>query len=96
MWATAQYLSYAKPPSVMDVDVTLAAVGRSITQGRVVGHVGDTEILTVNAALGERKALRRKLRGDPTRDTIRVVGGWVRLSTSPASGICSADSRSTK
>jgi acyl-CoA thioesterase II len=54
VWATAQYLSYATPPSVMDVDVTLAAVGRSITQGRVVGHVGDTEILTVNAALGHR------------------------------------------
>ena len=54
VWATAQYLSYATPPSVMDVDVTLAAVGRSITQGRVVGHVGDAEILTVNAALGHR------------------------------------------
>ena len=54
VWATAQYLSYATPPSVLDVDVTLAAVGRSITQGRVVGHVGDSEILTVNAALGQR------------------------------------------
>jgi acyl-CoA thioesterase II len=54
IWATAQYLSYAHPPSVLDVDVTLAAQGRSITQGRVVGHVADTEILTVNAALGSR------------------------------------------
>jgi acyl-CoA thioesterase len=54
VWATAQYLSYAHPPSVLDIDVTLAAQGRSITQGRVVGHVADTEILTVNAALGGR------------------------------------------
>jgi len=54
VWATAQYLSYAHPPSMLDIDVTLAATGRSITQGRVVGHVADTEILTVNAALGSR------------------------------------------
>ena len=54
VWATAQYLSYAHPPSVLDIDVTLAAQGRSITQGRVVGHVADAEILTVNAALGAR------------------------------------------
>jgi acyl-CoA thioesterase len=54
VWATAQYLSYARPPSVLDIDVTLAARGRSITQGRVVGHVADTAILTVNAALGSR------------------------------------------
>jgi acyl-CoA thioesterase len=38
----------------MDIDVTLAVVGHQITQARAVGHVGDREILTVNAALGER------------------------------------------
>jgi acyl-CoA thioesterase len=54
VWATAQYLSYANPPSVLDIDVTIAAQGRSITQARVVGHVADAEILTVNAALGSR------------------------------------------
>ena len=54
VWATAQYLSYAIPPSVLDIDVTIAAQGRSVTQARVVGHVADTEILTVNAALGTR------------------------------------------
>lgn len=63
VWATAQYLSYANPPSVLDIDVTLAAEGRSITQGRVVGHVADTEILTVNAALGSRD--------------LAVEGSWV-------------------
>jgi acyl-CoA thioesterase-2 len=54
IWATAQYLSYAKPPSILDVDVTVAADGRHITQARATGHVADTEIVTVNAALGER------------------------------------------
>jgi len=38
----------------MEIDVTLAVVGHQITQARAVGHVGDREILTVNAALGER------------------------------------------
>ena len=54
IWATAQYLSYANPPSIMDIDVTIAAEGRQVTQARAVGHVGDREILTVNAALGHR------------------------------------------
>jgi acyl-CoA thioesterase len=54
VWATAQYLSYARPPSVLDVDVTIAVPGRHTTQARAVGLVGDTEILTVNAALGHR------------------------------------------
>ena len=74
VWATAQYLSYATPPSVMDVDVTLAAVGRSITQGRVVGHVGDAEILTVNAALGRRE--------------LDVEGSWVERPAAPPPDAC--------
>ena len=54
VWATAQYLSYAKPGEVMDVDVTLAVEGHQMTQARAVCHVGNREILTVNAALGHR------------------------------------------
>ena len=54
VWATAQYLSYARPGTVMDIDVTVAVEGRQTTQARAVGHVGGTEILTVNAALGSR------------------------------------------
>src|SRR3569623_624084 len=54
IWATAQYLSYAKPPSVVDLDVWTPAEGKSNTQARVIGHVDDKEILTVNAALGTR------------------------------------------
>jgi acyl-CoA thioesterase len=54
VWATAQYLEYAREGEVLDVDVTLAIVGHQITQARAVGHVADREILTVNAALGVR------------------------------------------
>jgi acyl-CoA thioesterase II len=55
IWATAQYLSYAKPGEVLDVDVTLAVEGHQMTQARAVCHVGNREILTVNAALGRRE-----------------------------------------
>lgn len=54
VWATAQYLSYARPPAIMDVDVTVPVVGNHVTQARAIGKVGDREILTVNAALGKR------------------------------------------
>jgi acyl-CoA thioesterase len=54
VWATAQYLSYARPPSVVDLDVWVPAAGRQTTQARVIAHVGEKEILTVNAALGSR------------------------------------------
>lgn len=54
VWATAQYLSFARPGSMLDIDVTVAASGKATTQARAVGHVGGTEILTVNAALGQR------------------------------------------
>lgn len=53
-WATAQYLSYARRDEKVDIDVTVAAVGSSITQARAVCRVGDREVLTVNAALGNR------------------------------------------
>lgn len=54
IWATGQYLSYARPGEVMDIDVTIAVEGHQITQARAVAHVGNREILTVNAALGDR------------------------------------------
>ncbi len=55
IWVTAQYLSYARPGEVMDIDVIVPVAGNAITQARVVGHVGDREIITVNAALGDRE-----------------------------------------
>ena len=54
VWATSQYLSYARTHETMTIDVTLAVVGHQITQARSVARVGDREILTVNAALGDR------------------------------------------
>jgi len=54
VWATAQYLSFAQVGTIVDIDVTLAVHGKKTTQARAVGHVGGTEIITVNAALGSR------------------------------------------
>jgi len=54
IWATSQYLSYARPGEVLDIDVTVAVEGHQITQARAVCHVGNREILTVNASLGDR------------------------------------------
>ena len=68
VWATCQYLSYAKPGEVLDIDVTIAVDGHQTTQARAVGRVGDREIITVNAALGERPGYaERAVRGDATR-----------------------------
>ena len=54
IWAAAQYLSFARPGSIVDFDVLVPVAGRHNTQARVVAHVGDREILTANAALGAR------------------------------------------
>jgi acyl-CoA thioesterase-2 len=54
VWATAQYLSYASPPSVLELDATEVVRGHRISQARVIAHVGETEVLTVLGALGER------------------------------------------
>jgi acyl-CoA thioesterase-2 len=54
VWATAQYLSFARPPSTLEIEVTVAAGGHQVTQARAVGRVDGREILTVNAALGTR------------------------------------------
>lgn len=54
VWATAQYLSFAFAPSVVDIDVLSPVTGHQVTQARAVGRVGEEEIFTVNAALGRR------------------------------------------
>lgn len=54
VWATAQYLSFAHPPSVVELDALEVVRGHHISQARVIAHVGDTEILTVLGALGYR------------------------------------------
>jgi acyl-CoA thioesterase II len=74
-WATAQYLSFAETGSVLDLDVTLAVVGKRVTQGRAVGRVKGREILTVNAALGE---------GD-----LEIEGTWITPPDVPPPAECS-------
>ena len=54
VWATAQYLSYARPGETVDLDVVVPVQGKYNSQARVIGHVGDREIFTVVGALGER------------------------------------------
>lgn len=54
IWATGQYLSITQQPETMDLEVLLPAVGRNVTQGRVVGHIGEREIITVLGACGKR------------------------------------------
>src|ERR1700744_727250 len=49
VWGTDQDLPYAMVDEVVDVDVTIASNGHFTSQARVVAHVGDREILTVNA-----------------------------------------------
>src|SRR5436305_6437768 len=54
IWATAQFLSYARPPSVVELDVYEVVRGHQLSQARVIAHVGDTEILTMLGKLWRR------------------------------------------
>ena len=55
VWATAQYLSFVRPPSVMELEVVELVTGKQVTQARVVARADGQEILTVTAALGSRE-----------------------------------------
>jgi acyl-CoA thioesterase-2 len=57
VWASAQYLSYARPPSIVDIDITEVVRGHRSSQARAVARVDGEEIFTVNAALGTRDFL---------------------------------------
>jgi acyl-CoA thioesterase len=54
VWATAQFLTYATPPSVLELDALEVVRGHQISQARVLAHVGDTEVVTVVGAFGHR------------------------------------------
>jgi len=54
VWATGQYLSYARPPSIVDIRIDEVVRGHQISQARAFASVDGDEILTVNAALGHR------------------------------------------
>ena len=74
VWATAQYLSFARPPAVLDIEVVAMVTGHQTSQARAVGRVDDDEILTVNAALGTRA------------DT--MAGQWAELPDVPPPDEC--------
>jgi acyl-CoA thioesterase len=74
IWATAQYLAYAKPPGVLDIEVILAVTGHQVTQARAIARVDGTEILTVNAALGRRG--------------LEAAGQWAEMPAVPAPDDC--------
>jgi acyl-CoA thioesterase len=56
IWATGQYLSLTRLDERLDLEVILPAIGRNVVQGRVVGHVGDREVITVLGAAGSRSS----------------------------------------
>ena len=57
VWATGQFLSITQQPLMLDLEVVLPAIGRSVTQGRVVGRLGDREVITVLGACGLRPSI---------------------------------------
>ena len=54
VWATAQYVSFARLGSTVQLDVAVAQAGRSVTQATVTGRVDGATIFNVMASLGER------------------------------------------
>lgn len=54
VWATAQYLSFVRPPSVLDIEIVPLVEGKQVTQARAIATSEGQEILTVTAALGSR------------------------------------------
>lgn len=54
VWAVAQFLTFVRPPQVVDLLVIPLVEGRSFTQARLVGRNGDTDVFQVSATLGRR------------------------------------------
>jgi acyl-CoA thioesterase-2 len=74
IWATGQYLSITQQPVTIDLEVQLPAVGRNVTQGRVVGRVGEREIITIIGAVGDRPE--------------QAAGCWVECPDAPRPDDC--------
>lgn len=54
VWAAAQFLSFVRPPEVVELEITPLAEGRRFTQARVVGRSGEADIFQIAATLGRR------------------------------------------
>jgi acyl-CoA thioesterase II len=55
VWASAQYLAFARPPDVVELEATEVTRGHRSSQARVLARVDGREIFTVVAALGRRE-----------------------------------------
>jgi acyl-CoA thioesterase II len=55
VWGTAQYLAFARPPDVVELEAVEVARGHQSSQARVLARVDGQEIFTVVAALGHRE-----------------------------------------
>jgi acyl-CoA thioesterase len=67
VWATGQYLAPTQPGEMMDLQVKISSQGHTVSHGRVVGCVGDREIITVLAAVGERQEPSRAIWARPVQ-----------------------------
>jgi acyl-CoA thioesterase len=54
VWATVQYLAFARPPDVVELEALEVTRGHQSSQARVLARVDGREIFTVLAALGRR------------------------------------------
>lgn len=54
VWSTIQFLGPVRAEEVLTLEVEVPGPGRTISQARVVGRVGDRDIFLATAALGER------------------------------------------
>ena len=65
VWATGQYLGITQQPASLDLELSLPAIGRNVTQGRVVGYLSNSEprreIITVLGACGSRPPVAQGL-----------------------------------
>lgn len=55
IWLTIQFADTARSGEVVEVTVETPKAGRSVTQARATGRVGEREIFCALAALGERR-----------------------------------------
>ena len=55
VWATVQYLAFARPPDVVELEALEVTRGHQSSQARVFARVDGREIFTVLAALGRRE-----------------------------------------
>ena len=79
VWATAQYVSFARMPATLDLVVAVVASGHHVTQARCVVSNGGREILSATAALGHRP--------------LPAAGQWAEPPTVPQPDDCPAGPR---